>query len=109
MDYLRFALMLDGQSILSRETVEMMTTDQLGDEVRARSTSPLLAAGYSFGLGFTVRTPRRPRPLDIKMPSLADALGLRRALQDGMAAAAQPGSVAVPAVEQRRDEIVHST
>jgi CubicO group peptidase (beta-lactamase class C family) len=34
----------------------MMTTDQLGDEVRARSTHPLLAPGYSFGLGFTVRT-----------------------------------------------------
>ena len=30
--------------------------DQLGAEVRARSTHPLLAAGYSFGLGFTVRT-----------------------------------------------------
>jgi CubicO group peptidase (beta-lactamase class C family) len=47
---------LGGQHILSRKTVEMMTTDQLGAEVRARSTSPLLAAGYSFGLGFTVRT-----------------------------------------------------
>jgi len=33
-----------------------MTTDQLGAEVRARSTSPLLAPGYSFGLGFAVRT-----------------------------------------------------
>jgi Bacterial PH domain len=46
---------------------------------------------------------------DIRLPSLADPLGLRRALQDGMAAAAQPGGVAVPAVERRRDEIVHST
>jgi len=45
---------------------------------------------------------------DIRLPSLADPLGLRRALQDGMAAAAQPGSVAVPAVEQRRDEAVPS-
>ena len=62
MDYLRFAQMLlnkgtlDGRQILSRKTVEMMTTDQLDAEVRARSTHPLLAAGYSFGLGFTVRT-----------------------------------------------------
>jgi len=45
---------------------------------------------------------------DIRLPSLADPLGLRRALQDGMAAAARPGSVAVPAVEQRRDEAVPS-
>jgi CubicO group peptidase (beta-lactamase class C family) len=62
MDYLRFAQMLanngtlEGQRILSRKTVEMMTTDQLGAEIRARSISPLLAEGYSFGLGFTVRT-----------------------------------------------------
>jgi hypothetical protein len=34
---------------------------------------------------------------DIRLPSLADPLGLRRALQDGKAAAAHPGSVAVPA------------
>lgn len=33
-----------------------MTSDQLGVEVRARSNSPLLADGYSFGLGFTART-----------------------------------------------------
>ena len=69
MDYLRFAQMLvnkgmhEGQNILSRKTVEMMTTDQLGAEVRARSTSPLLAAGYSFGLGFTVRTHAGEAPL----------------------------------------------
>ena len=69
MDYLRFAQMLlnkgtlEGQSLLSRKTVEMMTTDQLGAEVRARSTSPLLAAGYSFGLGFTVRTHAGQAPL----------------------------------------------
>ena len=62
MDYLRFARMLlssgtfEGRHILSRKTVEMMTTDQLGAEVRARSTSPVLAEGYSFGLGFAVRT-----------------------------------------------------
>jgi CubicO group peptidase (beta-lactamase class C family) len=69
VDYVRFAQMLlnkgtfEGQHILSRKTVEMMTTDQLGAEVRARSTSPLLAAGYSFGLGFTVRTHAGQAPL----------------------------------------------
>jgi CubicO group peptidase (beta-lactamase class C family) len=62
MDYLRFAQMLanegtlDGKRILSRKTLEMMTADQLGPEVRAHSPSVLLAEGYSFGLGFTVRT-----------------------------------------------------
>jgi CubicO group peptidase (beta-lactamase class C family) len=62
MDYLRFAEMLlnkgtlDGQRILSRKTLELMTSDQLGPDVRARSMSPLLADGHSFGLGFTVRT-----------------------------------------------------
>jgi CubicO group peptidase (beta-lactamase class C family) len=61
-DYLRFAQMLlnkgtlDGQRILSRKTVEAMTSDQLSPDVQARSTSPLLADGYSFGLGFSVRT-----------------------------------------------------
>lgn len=45
---------------------------------------------------------------DIRLPSLADPIGLRRALQDGMAAAAQPGSVTVPSAEQRRNETVHT-
>ena len=51
MDYLRFAQMLvnggtlDGKRILSRKTVELMTADQLGPEVRARSTHPLLPEG----------------------------------------------------------------
>jgi CubicO group peptidase (beta-lactamase class C family) len=62
MDYLRFAQMLlnkgvlDGRRILSRKTVELMTSDQLGEEVRERTTSPTLAEGYSFGLGFSVRS-----------------------------------------------------
>src|SRR5262249_33149591 len=34
---------------------------------------------------------------DIRMPALADPMGLRRALQDGMAAALQPGPGAPPA------------
>ena len=62
MDYLRFAQMLtnggtlDGQRLLSRKTLEMMTSDQLGAEVRGRTTSPVLSEGYSFGLGFAVRS-----------------------------------------------------
>jgi CubicO group peptidase (beta-lactamase class C family) len=62
MDYLRFAQMLlnngtlDGSRILSRKTVELMTSDQLGLDVRERTTSPTLAEGYSFGLGFSVRS-----------------------------------------------------
>ena len=62
MDYLRFAQMLfnggtlDGRRYLSRKTLELMTTDQLGPVVRANTTSPVLATGYGFGLGFAVRT-----------------------------------------------------
>jgi CubicO group peptidase (beta-lactamase class C family) len=62
MDYLRFAQMLlnkgafQGRRILSRKTVELMTSDQLGQDVRERTTSPTLAEGYSFGLGFSVRS-----------------------------------------------------
>jgi CubicO group peptidase (beta-lactamase class C family) len=59
-DYMRFAQMLlsggtiDGKRLLSRKTLELMTSDQLGPEVRARS--PSLGAGQTFGLGFAVRT-----------------------------------------------------
>jgi CubicO group peptidase (beta-lactamase class C family) len=62
MDYLRFAQMLtnsgtlEGKRLLSRKTMEMMTSDQLGPEVRARSTSSTLNEGYTFGLGFAVRS-----------------------------------------------------
>jgi CubicO group peptidase (beta-lactamase class C family) len=62
MDYLRFAQMLlnkgtlEGRRILSRKTVELMTTDQLGPEVLERTTSPTLPEGHSFGLGFSVRS-----------------------------------------------------
>ncbi len=64
-DYLRFAQMLldggrlDDVRILSRTTVELMTSDQLGDRIR-RSAEPgellLGVRGYSFGLSFAVRT-----------------------------------------------------
>jgi CubicO group peptidase (beta-lactamase class C family) len=55
-DYARFAQMmlnggqLDGTRLLSRKTVELMTSDHLGD-VKAW-TMP----GHGFGLGFAVRT-----------------------------------------------------
>jgi CubicO group peptidase (beta-lactamase class C family) len=65
-DYLRFAQMmanggqLDGKRILSRKTVELMTSDHLGTRVQAVSPMTpgevlLSTAGYTFGLGFAVR------------------------------------------------------
>jgi CubicO group peptidase (beta-lactamase class C family) len=57
-DYLRFAQMLlnggtlDGTQILSRKTVEYMTSDHLGG---IRGPAYLPGAGYGFGLGFAVR------------------------------------------------------
>ncbi len=62
MDYLRFAMMLasrgqlDGVRILAPKTVEYMTADHIGPEIRARSSTAVLPLGYSFGLGFAVRT-----------------------------------------------------
>ena len=64
-DYLRFALMLanggqlDGTRILSRTTVNLMTSDQLGSRIAAPFTPGELllgSPGYTFGLGFSVRT-----------------------------------------------------
>jgi CubicO group peptidase (beta-lactamase class C family) len=65
MDYLRFSQMLldggklGGTRVLSRSTIALMTSDHLG----ARPSSPLGPGelllgvpGYTFGLGFTVRT-----------------------------------------------------
>jgi CubicO group peptidase (beta-lactamase class C family) len=60
-DYLCFSQMLvnkgilDGQRILSRKTVELMVRDQLGSDVRERTTSPALVED-SFCLGFRVRS-----------------------------------------------------
>ena len=63
-DYLRFAQMmanggvLDGQRILSRATVRLMTSDHLGTRI-AFNPGPgellLGTPGYTFGLGFSVR------------------------------------------------------
>jgi CubicO group peptidase (beta-lactamase class C family) len=69
MDYLRFAQMLanggilDGKRIVSRAMLEMMTSDQLGPEVRARTTNPSLVDGHTFGLGFAVRLETGISPL----------------------------------------------
>ncbi|HEY0818844.1 MAG TPA: serine hydrolase domain-containing protein [Rhizobacter sp.] len=57
-DYARFTQMLlnkgvlDGQRLLSRKTVELMTSDHLG---QIPSASELLPPGHGFGLGFAVR------------------------------------------------------
>lgn len=59
-DYLRFTTMLlnggelDGVRLLSRKTVEYMTSDHLGALSRGPAYSP--GPGYGFGLGFGVRT-----------------------------------------------------
>ena len=56
-DYLRFCRMLlnggelDGQRILSRKTIELMTRDHVAGIRRASRT---LSAGYGFGLDFAV-------------------------------------------------------
>ncbi len=60
MDYARFALTLrnggtlDGNRIIGRKTLELMTSDHLGPEVKTNGT--LLSPGHGFGLGFAVRT-----------------------------------------------------
>jgi len=63
-DYLRFAQMLanggvlDGQRVLSRTTVKLMTSDHLGSRIQIAPTTGggvLAASTYTFGLGFAVR------------------------------------------------------
>jgi CubicO group peptidase (beta-lactamase class C family) len=63
-DYLRFAQMLlnrgelNGVRVLSRTTVELMTSDHLGTRIAAPVTPGELllgTPGYTFGLGFAVR------------------------------------------------------
>lgn len=62
-DYLRFATMLlnggtyNGTRILGRKTVEYMTANQLGPEVRNLiGNADPTRAGFGFGLGLAVRT-----------------------------------------------------
>lgn len=60
MDYARFCQMLlnggtlDGNRIIGRKTLQLMTSNHLAPGVKAES--PLLPPGHSFGLGFAVRT-----------------------------------------------------
>jgi CubicO group peptidase (beta-lactamase class C family) len=63
-DYLRFSQMLanggvlDGQRLLSRTTVRLMTSDHLGSRIALPPTpggGVLGASTYTFGLGFAVR------------------------------------------------------
>jgi CubicO group peptidase (beta-lactamase class C family) len=63
-DYLRFAQMLlnggvlDGTRVMSRTTINLMTSDHLGTRINAPVTPGELllgTPGYTFGLGFAVR------------------------------------------------------
>jgi CubicO group peptidase (beta-lactamase class C family) len=63
-DYLRFSQMLlnggklDDARVLSRTTVQLMTSDHLGTRINAPVTPGEVALGtpgYTFGLGFAVR------------------------------------------------------
>lgn len=65
LDYLRFAQMMlnggsyDSHRYLSRPTVELMTSDHVGERPSVPATPPELllgTQGYGFGLGFLVRT-----------------------------------------------------
>jgi CubicO group peptidase (beta-lactamase class C family) len=60
MDYARFCQMLfnggtlDGTRLLGRKTLEYMASNHLDPTVKI--SSPLMAPGHGFGLGFAVRT-----------------------------------------------------
>ena len=65
-DYTRFLKLLAGggklgtERLISRDTLAFMTADHLG---AIPNTSPLLAPGHGFGLGFAVRTHAGLAPL----------------------------------------------
>lgn len=71
MDYARFLQMmlnggtLDGSRILGRKTVELMTTDHVGQNID-HGVFFLPGQSHGFGLGFAIRTegPRSPAPLN---------------------------------------------
>jgi CubicO group peptidase (beta-lactamase class C family) len=46
---------IDGVRLLSRKSVELMTTNQLGPEVNTQGWAYYPGPGYGFGLGFAVR------------------------------------------------------
>jgi CubicO group peptidase (beta-lactamase class C family) len=66
-DYARFCQMLlnggvlDGNRLIGRKTLELMTSDHLGPSVKV-GDSPLMPAGHGFGLGFAVRTAKGMAP-----------------------------------------------
>jgi CubicO group peptidase (beta-lactamase class C family) len=61
-DYARFLQMLlnggelEGVRLLGRKSVELMTTNRLGAEIKTGGWSYYPGPGYGFGLGFAVRT-----------------------------------------------------
>jgi CubicO group peptidase (beta-lactamase class C family) len=61
VDYARFLQMLlnggqlGGTRLLSRKSVELMTTDQLEPEVKAEGPTYFPGPGYGYGFGFAVR------------------------------------------------------
>jgi CubicO group peptidase (beta-lactamase class C family) len=67
MDYARFCQMLlnggtlDGNRIVGRKTLELMASDHLGPKVKLETH--LVPPGYSFGLGFAVRTHQGMAPV----------------------------------------------
>ena len=71
MDYARFAHMLlkggalDGNRVLGRKTVELMTTDHLGSWIdRGAFFLPGLNGGYSLMGAVRTAGPRAPAPLN---------------------------------------------
>jgi CubicO group peptidase (beta-lactamase class C family) len=67
MDYARFCQMLlnggvlDGNRIIGRKTLELMASDHLGPKVKLETH--MVPPGYSFGLGFAVRTHQGMAPV----------------------------------------------
>ena len=63
-DYFRFAQLLlnkgelDGKRILSRKTIELMTTNSIGNEYIYTVNNHFGIIGDKFGLGFAIRTER---------------------------------------------------
>ena len=87
MDYLRFAQMLlnggvlDGNRILSRKTVELMTADQLAPEVKAAPLTRCLLPGQASASALSVRTHAGLAPL-AGTAAITPGRGLRHLLLD---------------------------
>ena len=46
---------LDGMQLLGRKSIELMSSNHLGPEIKAHGENFLPGPGYGFGLGFSVR------------------------------------------------------